>query len=114
MNVEITTVVISEYQLHDQDAWLDLYDVCERCSLHPTEVEELVDLGLVTPAAGSSLDPDRWRFRSSELARLRQARRLRRELDLDWQGVAVTLELLDEIQRLRSEVESLRKQLDQR
>lgn len=111
MKREITTVVVSEYQLIDQDAWLSLWDISERCAIGPDEVEDLVDLGVVAPRAGARREPRQWRFSSDELLRVRRARRLRRELDLDWQGVAVAMDLLDEIHRLRRKVESLQKQL---
>lgn len=111
MKTEITTLVVSEFDLGDQEPWLDFDELCERCSLSRQDVEDLVDLGLVAPKSGNTENRSRWRFRSSELVRVRRARRLQRELDLDWQGVAVTMDLLDEIQRLRHEVESLRKQL---
>lgn len=107
MKAEITTVVISEQQINEYEPWLRFEDLCERCALQPREVEELVDLGLVVPAPDST----EWRFYSTALARLHQAKRLRRELDLDWQGVAVAMDLLEEIHQLRQEVESLRKQL---
>ncbi|MFD2407206.1 chaperone modulator CbpM [Azorhizophilus paspali] len=37
--------------------------------------------------------------------------RLQRELELDWQAVAVALDLLDEVGRLRAENENLRRRL---
>ncbi|GAB3479877.1 chaperone modulator CbpM [Azotobacter salinestris] len=69
---------------------------------------EIVEYGIVDPDGGSPRD---WRFDAVALGRLRQALRLQRELELDWQAVAVTLDLLDEVARLKAENESLRRRL---
>ncbi|WP_432706505.1 chaperone modulator CbpM [Azotobacter salinestris] len=69
---------------------------------------EIVEYGIVDPDGGSPRD---WRFDAVALARLRQALRLQRELELDWQAVAVALDLLDEVARLKAENESLRRRL---
>ncbi|MFD1692657.1 chaperone modulator CbpM [Azotobacter chroococcum] len=55
--------------------------------------------------------PRDWRFEPAALDRLRQALRLQRQLELDWPAVAVALDLLDEVARLRAENESLRRRL---
>ncbi|MFB8831828.1 chaperone modulator CbpM [Azotobacter sp. CWF10] len=71
---------------------------------------EIVEYGIVDPDGGSPRD---WRFDAVALGRLRQALRLQRELELDWQAVAVAvaLDLLDEVARLKAENESLRRRL---
>lgn len=108
MNTDITTVVIDEQQLYEAEVWLSLNELCERCGLQRALVVELVELGLVTP---ETVTPDRWQFQLSAVPTLYQAVRLRRELDLDWQGVAVAMDLLEQIQALRQQVNSLERQL---
>ncbi len=61
---------------------------------------EIVEHGIVEP---DSPRPEQWRFDTAALGRLRQAMRLQHELHLDWQAVAVALDLLDEVSRLRAE-----------
>ncbi len=108
MNTDITTVVIDEQQLVEADVWLSLNELCERCGLKQTLVVELVELGLVTP---ETVTAERWQFQLSVVPTLHQAVRLRRELDLDWQGVAVAMDLLEQLQALRQQVSSLERQL---
>lgn len=108
MNVDITTVIIEGQLVAETDAWLSPAELCERCRLTPLLLTELVALGLVTPEI---MEPDQWLFRTTVVPTLYQALRLRQELDLDWQGVALTMELLTELRALRQQVDSLQQQL---
>ena len=89
MSADITTIVIEEHQLSETEAWLSLNELCERCGLEPPLLIELVDIGLITPSVVAS---DQWRFQTTAVPALHQALRLRRELELDWQGVAVAMD----------------------
>ncbi len=108
MSADVTTIIIDEQQLIEADAWLGLNELCERCGLKPLLLVELVGLGLVTPKI---VEPDQWLFRATAVPTLHQAQRLRRELDLDWQGVAVAMDLLAQLRELRQQVDSLQRQL---
>ena len=46
--------------------------------------------------------PEDWRFGGEQLARARRAVRLARELDINPPGIALALDLLEEIDRLRA------------
>lgn len=58
----------------------------------------LVDEGLVQPVAQEPV----WRFGGEELARVRRIRRLQRDFEASLQSVAVMLDLMDQIERLRA------------
>jgi len=60
-------------------------------------IRQLVDEGLLRPAVEQPV----WRFGGEELARVRRIRRLQRDFEANLQSVAVMLDLLDEIDRLR-------------
>jgi chaperone modulatory protein CbpM len=62
---------------------------------------EFVEEGVLEVAA---VDTDEWRFRGGALRRARIAMRLQRDLELNLVGVALALDLMDEIQRLRREI----------
>lgn len=70
----------------------------------PSRVRQYLELGLVQPArveqGAALLGPD-------ELARLRRIRRLSTDLGLNMPGVEVVVRLLDEIELLRSRLDSL-------
>lgn len=65
------------------------------CGVDAEFVTLLVEEELVRPLATP------WRFGGAELARVRRIRRLQRDFDCNLQSVAVMLDLLDEIERLR-------------
>jgi chaperone modulatory protein CbpM len=108
MKADITTVVIDQQQLYEADVWFDLSELCERCALQKAQVIELVGLGLIMP---QTLASERWQFQAAAVLTLRKAVRLRYELDLDWQGVALAMELMAEVRQLRQQVTSLERQL---
>lgn len=108
MSIDITTIIIDEQHLLESDAWLSLNELCEHCGLNPPLLVELVGLGLVTPKV---VESDQWLFQATVVPTLHQALRLRRELDLDWQGVAVAMDLLIQLRELRQQVDSLQRQL---
>ena len=90
---------------------LSMRDICQRCGVHAELVIEMVEYGVVEPAAVDTRR--RWLFAGDSLARLNRAQRLRRDLHLDLPGLALSLDLLDEIDALRQQVASLQHQLQQ-
>jgi len=74
------------------------------CECDVRVIERLVEHDVLSPQGGS---PDAWRFAGSSLARARRALRLRAALDLDGPGLALAMDLLDEIDRLRAQVAAL-------
>ena len=88
-----------------------LGELCQRCNVHAEIVIEMVEYGIVAPETAG--DSRAWRFGAAALARLGRAQRLRRDLGLDLPGLALSLDLLDEITILRREADALRRQLRQ-
>lgn len=86
--------------LSDEHA-LELDDFANACGLQADVVRQLVDEGLVRPA----VEQPCWRFGGEELSRVRRIRRLQRDFDANLQSVAVMLDLLDEIDRLRAHLQ---------
>lgn len=60
----------------------------------------LVDEGVLAPLQRAPQPPD-WRFSGDALRRARRAARLARDFELDLHGVALALDLLDQIERLQ-------------
>jgi len=99
MNTDATSITIGVC-LVDEHA-LELEAFAAACGTQVEFVRLLVDEGLVQPAA---LQPA-WRFGGEELARVRRIRRLQRDFEAHLQSVAVMLDLLDEIERLRARLQ---------
>ncbi len=89
---------ILEGLLIDEQSRLSLVEVCHACSRHAEWVIELVEEGVLEPVGGS---PEQWRFPPAALQRALVAARLQRDLGINLAGVALALDLLDEINALR-------------
>ena len=92
---------------------LELEAFAAACGTEAEFVCLLVDEGLLQPVAlepalqpvlQSALKSD-WRFGGEELARVRRICRLQRDFEANLQSVAVMLELIDEIDRLRAQLQ---------
>jgi chaperone modulatory protein CbpM len=92
-----TTSVAIGVCVTDDDA-LDLEAFAAACGTEVEFVRVLVDEGLVQPVAQQPA----WRFSGEALARVRRIRRLQRDFEANLQSVAVMIELIDEIDRLRA------------
>jgi chaperone modulatory protein CbpM len=85
-------------EIIDSSAMYTLEELCRCCSVETEWIVELVEHGVVEPADQTRSD---WKFDGFTVVRVAKARRLGRDLDLSPSGLAVVLELLDEIDDLR-------------
>lgn len=99
----------TQIEILDESTTFTLREVCERGGTYAEFVLEMVAHGIIEPV---EQDPSgHWRFDATALTRLRQARRLQRDLDLNLPGLAVTLDLLEDVHSLRQEVDNLQRRL---
>lgn len=77
--------------------WLALDEFALACGVDRAFVVTLVEEELVVPVRST---PE-WRFGGAELGRVRRILRLQRDFDASLQSVAVIMDLLDEVERLR-------------
>lgn len=80
----------------DEDLTFTLVEISRMCEVPQTVVLEMVHEGVVDPIGPS---PDEWRFHGTALTRARRAVRLVRDLELNWAGTALVLDLLEELDR---------------
>ena len=82
---------------------LTLDDVCRACSAHADIIIELVSEGVIDSThLVSGQTPEHWRFTGLHLHRAKVALRLHRDLGVNFAGVALALELMDELQALKA------------
>ena len=81
-----------------------LLELCQACGVEAEEVRVWVLEGVLEPVGQG---PHDWCFAGSALSRARLATRLARDLEVNAAGVALALDLLDEIAELRSRLSQL-------
>lgn len=101
---------ILSVELVEPTATFTLREICERGDCHAEFVIKLVNYGVIAPVEESP-EARQWQFDLDALARLRKAQRLQRDLKMNLPGLAMSLELLDEVQEMRREVDRLNRQL---
>jgi chaperone modulatory protein CbpM len=84
--------------LLDEQAELSLHDLCHACSASTEWVIELVDEGVLEPIGHEQAH---WRFSGLSLLRARAAMRMQRDLQINLAGVALALNLMEEIEAMR-------------
>lgn len=104
---QIITIDVIEPQ-----ATFSLREICERGHCHAEFVIKLVSYGIIAPLEETADIPE-WSFDLGALARLRKAQRLQRDFRMNLPGLAMSLELLDEVESMRREVDRLNRQLRQ-
>ena len=75
-----------------------LEELCVACQVEADWVAELVEHGALEPVGGSRVE---WRFRSLTFTSVAKAKRLQRDLGLNVPGIALALDLLDQIDALQ-------------
>ena len=90
--------------LLDEQTELSLNDLCHACSSSAEWVIELVDEGALEPIG---YEQSQWRFTGTSLQRAHTAMRLQRDLGINLAGIALALDLLDEMETMRARLRRL-------
>lgn len=85
------------------DTVCTLEEICLACRVDANWVAGLVEHGVIEPAGAAMSD---WQFTAVAIVRVARAKRLERDLSLNTPGIALALELLDEIEILRSRLKA--------
>ncbi|HEY5293776.1 MAG TPA: chaperone modulator CbpM [Burkholderiales bacterium] len=97
--------------------WLDdrlefsLAELARFSGLSEAELRDLVDYGVLTPADPQGAE---WAFRGNVVVTMQAAGRLRDDLELDPQALALALTLIGRIRELEEQLRDLRAQLPRR
>ena len=83
----------------EEELTLTTIELSRACNASPSHIELWVAEGVLQPSGGTPAD---WRFSGGSLARMRTATRLARDLKINSPGVALALDLLDEIEQLEA------------
>ena len=82
---------------------MTLSELSHACAVRAEFIVELVEEGVIAP---SGREPHRWRFSGTHLRRATMAFRLQRDLGVNLAGAALALQLLDELDALRTRLKN--------
>lgn len=97
-----TNLTAAVSQVIEEDSGFTLLELCHACSVEPDEVQVWVLEGVLEPVGQG---PHDWCFSGRALHRARLATRLARDLEVNAAGVALALDLLDEITALETRLQ---------
>lgn len=91
-------------EILEEQVDMTLAELCRSCNISAEHLFELVEQGVVEPRGRQ---PASWRFAGVSIQRVRCAQRLQRDLGVNTAGVALVLDLLDELEQMRERLRRL-------
>jgi chaperone modulatory protein CbpM len=91
--------------IFEQSAVLTVKDLSRICAVDERHIVEFVEEGVLQVI---EINTTEWRFSGEALRRARVALRLERDLEINLAGVALALDLMEELKQLRHELEGRR------
>ena len=101
--VKQTTDILSGHVIENETR-LSLRQLCDSCAVRAEYIIELVDEGFIEP---SGVEKSHWCFSGVSMKRVQKAKRLQRDLGINLAGVALVIDLIDEIEHLRARLENM-------
>jgi len=88
---------------------LTLEEICEIANV-PTEVLiTIIEGGIIEPKGAS---PDEWSFDTYMLSISKRASRVHRDFEIEWAGIPLYLDMIGQLEKLRTENKSLKQRLN--
>jgi chaperone modulatory protein CbpM len=91
--------------IFEESAILTIQDLSRICAVDERHIMELVHEGVISVIEIEAME---WRFTGAALRRTRLALRLERDLEINLAGVALALDLMEELEHLRRELKTRR------
>ncbi len=89
--------------IFEESVMLTIEDLSRMCAVDERHIVEFVHEGVLNVVESTSTE---WRFSGAALRRTRLALRLERDLELNLAGVALAIELMEELERLRRKLQA--------
>ncbi|SAK87384.1 Chaperone modulatory protein CbpM [Caballeronia glebae] len=93
-----------EGEIVEEQVEFTLVELCRVSGASEEELTMWISEGAFEPRGAR---PEEWRFSGAALRRVRTANRLARDLEINAAGIALALDLLDEIDALRAQLKPL-------
>jgi len=101
MNMTQTQITWIEGSLVEEEVHMSIVEISQATRAPEDLIMSWVTEGVLSPTGSS---PEDWRFSGDSLKRAKTAAHLTHDLELNTPGVALALELLEEIGRLRNQL----------
>jgi chaperone modulatory protein CbpM len=85
---------------------LTFEELCEICHVTHEFIRELVEYGAIEPK-GISIEV--WRFNPSHMRKIQIIKRLQEDLEVNLPGAALAMDLMDQMEQMRGQLEFLEK-----
>lgn len=89
--------------LDDTTTW-GFTEACTLCRVEHDLIFEMINEGVLTPEGTS---PETWRFNGVAIKRIQVTIRLQNDLQVNLAGAALALDLLEELEELRSQLKRI-------
>lgn len=109
MNKMDQEIILSSVIL-DESTRFTLLEVCQRYHVDKDALQEMLEHGLIEPV---EIHEDHLYFDLQALQRIQSALHLQQDLDVNLSGVALILDLRDELEQAQKELLMLRKHLNE-
>lgn len=100
MKEPITALII------DEEQQLTLFELSDICHTESHWIIELVEHGVLTPEGSL---PEHWRFTGLDISRSQKAWRIQHDLHINIEALALVLDLLDDLDDLRAQLNHFEK-----
>lgn len=90
-------IIVANYSDENE---MTLEELCNVCHISPDTIQHLIEFDIIHPRG----QQQEWLFDLSALQRIQTALRLQRDLEINMAGVAIVLDLLDQMQDLRQQI----------
>lgn len=80
---------------------MTLQEVCDICGVSQQFVGDLIDYDIIHP---KRISEHEWQFTLTDFQRIKRALRIKRDLEINLAGVALVLDLLDQVEELQAEM----------
>lgn len=85
----------------DDSISYDLEELCRLCKVRDDLVYEMINEGMLTPFGDS---PKSWKFSATSIKKIQVAVRLQEDLGVNLPGAALAIDLMEELNELRSKI----------
>jgi len=91
-----------------EETQLTLEQLCDACGVQTDWVISLVEESIIEPQEDTEGERSLWYFSGASLVRVRSALRLQRDLGVNLAGIALALDLIEELDNLRAQLKKMR------